>query len=422
MTMMASVLLLALQSAGTLEVAESGEAPDRKISLTSPGIYRAVLWQASGGGIMEFYDLVSDPQAKVNLAGWDRGLFEVGWHGQTFKGAEGPDCCLKHRFEAKKDEICHDGCRDWPSISHKALKAEGTLEVLEKSAARVRVRAESFFTWWSKFADREMPLTAIYTFYPSGRIAVQVRIRKTAGRPFLWSREYGPHLFLAAPKEKPELNPCFVFNTPTASEFKDGFWGPAEELILATSPKVKTSFLLTIPVEAQALFDRHMHHDGRSVRWDRAGYGSAGVRMEAGYDSTWACLIEMGTSGSAVAPVLGTAREALPYASQYRTPARIGGAERVLDDEGDFNKDGFNESEGCMVLKGPGPLRVTYERGSGAGFAPVFKVVGWKGEAPRSVMIDGKEVPAASAILGEKLILQVLGRIDAERALLQIGM
>lgn len=419
--MTASILLLALQSAGTLDVAESGEAPDRKITLTSPGVYRAVLWQASGGGIMEFYDLVSDPQAKMNLAGWDRGLFEVGWHGQTFKGAAGQDCCQKHLLDGKKDEVCYDGCRDWPSIGHKALKAEGTLEVLEKSAARVRVRAESFFTWWSKFADRDMPLTAIYTFYPTGRIAIQTRVRKTAGKPFLWSREYGPHLFLAAPKEKPELNPCFAFGNPSGAEFKDGFGGPAEELVLASSAKVKTSFLLTIPVEAQATFDRHMRHDGRSVRWDRAGYGSGGVRMEAGYDSTWACLIEMGTSGSAMAPTLGTAREALPYASQYRTPPRVSGAERVLDDEGDLNRDGFNESEGCMVLKGPGPLRVTLERGSGAGFAPVFKVVGWKGEAPRSVTIDGKQVPAASAVLGEKLILQVLGRIEAERAALQIG-
>lgn len=421
MNAMTTLLLLALQSPGTLDVVESGEAPDRKITLTSPGVYRAVLWQASGGGIMEFYDLASDPQAKVNLAGWDRGLFELGWHGQTFKGAESKECCQKHLLDGKKDATCYDGCRDWPSIGHKALKAEGTLELIEKSAARVRVRADSFFTWWSKFADREMPVTAVYTFYPTGRIAVQVRVRKTAGRPFLWSREYGPHLFLAAPKEKPELHPCFTFSTPTVADFGDGFGGPAEDLVLASSPKVKTTFMLTLPVEARTIFDRHWRHDGRSVRWDRAGFGSRGILMEAGYDSTWACLIEMGTSGSAIAPDLSSARGALPYAHQYRTPPRVTGAERVLDDEGDLNQDGFNESEGCVVLRGPGPLSVTYERGAGAGFAPVFKVAGWKGEAPRSVTVDGTEVPAASAVLGGKLILQLLGRIDGERSTLRIG-
>lgn len=406
--MLTSLFLLALQSAGTIDVAESGASPGRKITVTSAGVYRAVLWQASGGGIMEFYDLASDPEGKVNLAGWDRGLFEIGWHGQNFKGPETAECCQKHLLDGRKDATCYDGCRDWPSIGHKELKAEGTLEVVEKSAARVRVRAESSFTWWSKFADREMPVTAVYTFYPTGRIAIQVRVRKTSGRPFLWSKEYGPHLFVAAPKT--ELNPCYVFSTPTVAEIKDGFAGPAEDLVLATSPKVKTSFLLTIPVEAQEIFDRHMRHDGRSVRWDRAGYGSRGIRMEAGYDSTWACLIEVGTSGNPLAPELGSVEAARPRALQYRNPPRVTGADRATDDDGDLNHDGFNESEACAVLKGPGPLRVTI----GPSFAPVFKVTGWKSEAPRTVTVDGKSVPAASAVVGETLILQVLGRTEGE--------
>ena len=49
------------------------------------------------------------------------------------------------------------------------------------------------------------------------------------------------------------------------------------------------------------------------------------------------------------------------------------------------------------------------------------KVVGWKGEAPRSVTVDGKEVATASAVIGDKLILQVLGRIESERATIKIG-
>jgi hypothetical protein len=418
-----TLALAALQSSGGLEVRLTGEAPDRKIAITSPGVYRAVLWQASGGGIMEFHDLAADPEAKLNLAGWDRGLFEVGWHGQTFKGSGGGDCCRQHILDGRKDPnaACSDGCRDWPSIGHKALKAEGELEVIEKSPARVRVRAASFFTWWSKFADREMPVTAVYTFYPTGRIALEVRVRKTGGRPFLWSREYGPHLFVAAPREKPELNPGFTFSTPRTAHFPDGFAGPAEELVLAASPKVKTAFLLTIPPEPRLPFDRHWRHDGRSVRWDRAGYGSPGILMEAGYDSTWACMIEMGTAASAVAPEFPTPREALPFALQYRTPPRVSGAESATDDAGDFNHDGFNESEGCFVLRGPGPLALTFERGAGAGFAPAFKVAGWKGEAPPRVEVAGRDLPAASAVVEGNLILQVLGRIEGERATLRIG-
>jgi len=414
-------LAWAAQSAGLQEVTESGAAPDRKITVSSPGVYRAVLWQASGGGIMEFYDLAADPEAKINLAGWDRGLFEIGWHGQTFKSPAGEACCQKHLLDGKKDEVCYDGCRDWPSIGHKELKAQGTLELIEKSAVRARVRADSFFTWWSKYADREMPLTVVYTFYPTGRIVVQVRVRKTSGRPFLWSREYGPHLFVAAPKAKPDLNPCFTFSTPKAADFKDGFSGPAEELVLAASPKVKTAFLLTIPPATESLFNRHMHHDGRSVNWDRAGYGSPGVSMDVGYDSTWACLIEMGTPGSGSAAEFRTVAEALPHALQYRAPMRLQGAVLVTDDAGDFDKDGFNESEGCTVLRGPGPLALTVERGTGAGFAPAFKVVGWKGEAPRSMTVDGKERPVLSTLVDGTLILQLMGRLEGQKATLILG-
>jgi hypothetical protein len=57
-----------------------------------------------------------------------------------------------------------------------------------------------------------------------------------------WSREYGPHLFVVAPK-KAEMAPV-----------KDGFVQPAEDLVLAASDKVKTTFLLTIPAGADKLF------------------------------------------------------------------------------------------------------------------------------------------------------------------------
>src|SRR5262245_3641524 len=96
------------------------------------------------------------------------------------------------------------------------------------------------------------------------------------------------------------------------------------------------------------------------------------------------------------------------------------GANVVKDDAGDLNKDGFNESEGCHVLEGAGPLRFTYERGSGSGFAPAFKVIGWKGKAPKTVKVDGKEVPAAAAVVEGKLLLQVLGRVEKDKAVGEI--
>lgn len=410
--------------ANGLEMTETGKSPGRKISIVSPGVYKAVVYQEAGGGIMEFYDLVQDPEAKWNLAGWDRGLFEVGWHGATFQSpADKKDCCVKHMLDKNREGPCYDGTRDWPSIGHKNLKAEGDLEIIEQSPVRVRVRAKSWFVWWSKYADRDLPVEAVYTFYPAGQIFIQVRVKRTGDSAMHWGREYGPHLFVAAPKNKPEANPVFKFSTPKLAEIKDGFAQPAEELVLAASDKVKATFLLAIPAESDKLFDCHMRHDGRSVGWDRAGYGSRSIVMAPGYDSTWACLIQMGTAGSRLIPELRTPKDALSHAVQYRKPPAVAvkGAELVTDDAGDFNADGFNESEGCTVLRGKGPVELTYRRKETAGFAPAFKIIGWQGPAPTRIKANGKEVPAIAQVVDGKLVLQVLGALEGPEVNIEIG-
>jgi len=408
-------LWASIVQAGELTVVESGKSPDKKFTVTAPGVYKAVVWQASGGGINEFYDLASDPDAKRNLAA-SHGLFEIGWHGAALPKDVKPD-------PSKGDsENGNYGCRAWPTPSNscKKLQAEGELDIVEKSSARVRIRAESWFTFWARYVDKHMPVTGYYTFYPSGQIAIQVRVRKMERR-FQWSVEYGPHLHVSASAKNPDTDLGFVFGTPKVEASKDGSFAPSEELVLATSAKIKTALMLTIPAEANKLFDRHMHHNGRSIGWDRFGYGSNGVVMDDGYDNTWACLIQLGTQGHKLLPPLRAAKDALPFATQYRAPAKIEGAELVKDAAGDFNKDGYNESEGCHVLKGPGPLAFTYERGAGAGFAPAFKVIGWKGETPRTVKVDGKQVPVAAGIIEGNLIVQVLSTLPDGKAKVEIG-
>lgn len=403
-----------------LELSRSGEPPDQKIAVTSPGVYRAVVYEASGGGINEFYNLASDPEAKLSLPWKDRGLFEVGWHGNSFKnpGADKKTCCNNHALGAKPEDGCYDGCADWPSMAHKELKATGELAVIEQSPARVRIRAKAPYVWWAKFVHK-LTAEVVYTFYPTGRIVMQMHVTNSGDKPFHWSGEYGPHISVSASDKTPENDRGFVWSTPKQEKFVSG--SPSEELVLASSDKAKTRLMLSIPPEEQMLFTRFMQHDGHTVGWDRAGYGSGSLVMEAGYDNTWACMIQMGTTGSTLVPELKTARDALPYALQYRVAPKASNADLVTDDPGDLNKDGFNESEGCTVLKGPGPLVLAYERGAGAGFAPVFKVLGWKGEAPQQVKADAKEVPAVSAVVEGNLVLQVLGTLDGEKVRIEIG-
>jgi len=129
----------------------------------------------------------------------------------------------------------------------------------------------------------------------------------------------------------------------------------------------------------------------------------------------------MGTFQNKLAPKIKTAKDALPFATQYREPAKITGATLVNDDDGDLNKDGDNESEGCHVLKGPGPLSFMYEKGKRAGLAPAFRALGWKGDAPKTVKVDGKDVPAAAAVVDGTLMVQLLGTISAGKARIEIG-
>jgi len=398
-----------LASAG-LEVEDTGGEPaKRKILITSPGVYKAEVWQAASGGISEFYDLAADPEAKRNLA---RALFEVGWHGAWHIPTKGPD----GKVEDKKV----GGALWWP---WRGVPEETTLKILEKTPARVRVHVDSVFVPY-RSTDKGAKVDCTYTFYPTGKIAIRMHISKT-GPTFRWSGEYGPHLMLMSEKSEDGKIIGFNHGTPKYPDYATGTRGmwpaPAsEELSFAYSTTgIKTTFFITIPPEGHKVFSRHMRHTF-SGRWDRFGYGSRGVVMPEGYDTTWSCMIQMGTPGSKLAPDLKTPKDALPFAMQYREPAKLTGVTLVTDDEGDLNKDGYNESEGCHVLKGPGPLSFTYEKGKGAAFAPAFKVMGWIGPTPKSVKLKGKNADAAAGVVDGSLILQILDSIQEEKATVEI--
>ncbi|HMF17463.1 MAG TPA: hypothetical protein VKE98_09670, partial [Gemmataceae bacterium] len=358
-----------------LEVTEAGKSPARRITVNVPGAYKAVISQESGGGISEFYDLVADPEAKRNLTSRARGLLEIGWHGAEFKSpADQPNCCVKHMLQKDREGLCYDGCRDWPSLWHKDLSAEGELEVIEKSPVRIRIQARSCFTWWGQYVDKDLLVTATYTFYSVGRIVTQVRVHNKGQRTFRWSTEYGPHLFVPGWDEKPEIDPGFAFRAPNLESARPTIRpsGKKTKLLLyppqpvdvvaAVSDKVPTSFLITVPKTLDKLFDRPFHHNGRDIGWDRCGYGSNKVIMEPGHDSTWACLIQMGSTGGKTVPQIKKLEDALAHALPYRQPARVdvSKGELVKNDPGDLDADGFNESEGCWVLRSKSAVELTF--------------------------------------------------------------
>jgi len=152
---MLGCLLSTVAQAGGVTVEESGQSPDRKITVISPAIYKAVVWQASGGGINEFYDPASDPEAKRNL-GTPWGLFEFGWHGAALPKDVKPD------LTKADSENNNYGCRFWPTPPYECrkLQAEGELDILEQSAAFKVIGWKGAASRTVKVDGRQVPAVA----------------------------------------------------------------------------------------------------------------------------------------------------------------------------------------------------------------------------------------------------------------------
>lgn len=101
------------------------------------------------------------------------------------------------------------------------------------------------------------------------------------------------------------------------------------------------------------------------------------------------------------------------HAADYRSPDRLTVTKGSADtaDEGDRDADGYNEEEGCYVLK-PSPEGVAFTiHGKAAPrIHPVFKVKGWTGTA--TVTVDGKPVP--TSLREGTLLVQVPGIVKED--------
>jgi hypothetical protein len=106
---------------------------------------------------------------------------------------------------------------------------------------------------------------------------------------------------------------------------------------------------------------------------------------------------------------------AQPYANDYRSPDRLSISKGTLDtnDEGDTDADGFNETEGCYVLKSAHD-GVVFEVHGGAvsRMFPAFKIKNWTGNAPETLALGTEKLTAGkdfvSSVRGGVLLLQIV--------------
>jgi hypothetical protein len=112
---------------------------------------------------------------------------------------------------------------------------------------------------------------------------------------------------------------------------------------------------------------------------------------------------------------------AAPYAEDYRSPDRLAVVQGEVDrtDPGDLDHDGFNEMEGCYVLKsGPTGAGFTLHGSELARMQPVFKIKGWAGETPSKIVVGGRELEKGkgfnASVAREILLLQLFESVRAD--------
>ena len=106
------------------------------------------------------------------------------------------------------------------------------------------------------------------------------------------------------------------------------------------------------------------------------------------------------------------------HANDYRSPDKLDVTKGTLDksDEGDRDGDGFNEEEGCYVLKAAADgVAFTMHGAKTPRMNPAFKVKDWKGQAPTTVTADSKKLAAGkefnASVNDRVLLLQILSEV-----------
>jgi hypothetical protein len=119
---------------------------------------------------------------------------------------------------------------------------------------------------------------------------------------------------------------------------------------------------------------------------------------------------------------------AKPYAEDYRAPDRLAVSEGTIEtaDEGDRDADGFNEAEGCYVLKaGARGVAFVLHGRNVPRMWPAFKIKGWTGPPPNRValgqreLLQGKEVLAS--VRAGSLLEQILENVREDAKIEILG-
>jgi len=267
-------------------------------------------------------------------------------------------------------------------------KDQNAFEVLENTPQRVRYR----------YTNRSWPAeTVTYTVYPDGRVAI------------------GTHWSLVNPDKTIKINGMGYYtgvsgtvNWRTTIAGKTGMFGSpyiqgaAPFTMMHSNENYPTVLDATRADVAKCLVRPTSSYGNNTLflAWFRSPVGVR-FKPDEQAEADEACFIHIWPNDR------NSFEAELPYVQDYQTPAKLDVTTGTLvtDDPGDYNHDGFNEAEGCYVVRAAkDTVALTIDGSQVTRISPVFKVLGGQGTGAE-VMLDGTRL-----VEGETSAAQVDGR------------
>ena len=253
-------------------------------------------------------------------------------------------------------------------------KGNVKFEVLESSTARVRTRTSH---------DRWPFETLEYTFYPTGQLFVSAGFDLEHEDPPL---RIGSVSFYTA--KNPQFNWRDAVDETSRMSGEGGSQYPARFVLSHTNPV--PSFQMSVADDiltcsAEPHTGKTFINNEISMMWRRAPLRFA--CEEVLQHKVFALQMRVFPRD------IDSFAAAAPYVQDYQKPARVsvGTGSLLTDESGDLNRDGYNESEGCFVVKAEaGKARLSLKTAGRTVFQPTFKIVAWDRGEPATVNINGR--------------------------------
>jgi len=117
-------------------------------------------------------------------------------------------------------------------------------------------------------------------------------------------------------------------------------------------------------------------------------------------------------------------KTAARYANDYRAPGKPEPTtgRLVTNDPGDYDKDGYNESEGCYVFESTaGGVAFTLPGAKTPRMNPAFKILNWRGNAPKALALGARDLAPGvhfnASVKDDVLLLQLLVDVTDDAAI-----